>query len=152
MRSEARKLGLRTRRAIDNADLSLLQVAQATVNQARGTAACAACKISLLDERDAQAQARCVTGDSRARDSSADDEHVETFMPRALETLLSPRARDLRKEEFFAHRISVFPQTRAWLRACGRECMCRGACARKSHCLTFQTATIQIDEEAQLPL
>jgi hypothetical protein len=46
-----------------------------------------------------------MTGDSRAGDSSANDQHVETFAGHALKARLTPRARQLWKGEFFAHRI-----------------------------------------------
>ena len=72
-------------RLVDEADVALLQVAQAAVDELGALRRRAAGEVVALDERRAQAPRGGVEGDAGAGDAAADDEHVERLGGEALE-------------------------------------------------------------------
>ena len=72
-------------RLVDEADVALLEVAQAAVDELGALRRRAAGEVVGLDEGRAQAPGGGVEGDAGAGDAAADDEHVERLGGQALE-------------------------------------------------------------------
>ena len=72
-------------RLVDEAHVTLLEVAQATVDELGALAGRAAGEVLGLDQRGAQPARRRVEGDAGARDAAADDEDVELLGAEAIE-------------------------------------------------------------------
>jgi hypothetical protein len=77
----------------DEVELSVLEIANAAVNQARGSARRAAREIVLLDERHGEAAQCCVARNAASRDAAADDEKVEPMARQLRELLVAPAQR-----------------------------------------------------------
>ena len=73
-------------RLAHQSDLSVLQVAQATVDDSRGAAGGAGGKIVLLDQQHVASATGALAGDGNAVDASANDDYVEvlSFQRRTL--------------------------------------------------------------------
>ena len=74
-------------RFVDEADLLLLEVADAAVHELRRLRRRARREVVPLDERGPQAAGRGVERDADAGDAAADDEHVEVLVGEAAERL-----------------------------------------------------------------
>ena len=68
-----------TQRLVDQANVTVLQVAQAAVDHLRALRRRAAGEVVALDERGTQTACRGVERNADTRDPTSDDEHVERF-------------------------------------------------------------------------
>ena len=86
MRAEpAEEQGLFGERLADQAELELLEVAEATVNQFARAARRARGPVALFEERDRQPPTRGIECRPRADDTATDDDHVEGLTGRPFE-------------------------------------------------------------------
>ena len=67
-------------RLADQSELGMFQVAQAAVNDARGTTGSAGCEVVLFDQKRAASGAGAFPRDGNAVDSPANDDYLEAFI------------------------------------------------------------------------
>src|SRR5687768_9855527 len=86
MRRQAQKCAPLAAGLEDETEMPMLEVADATMNEARRPARGAAREVVAFDERGAQPSHRCVARNAGAVDTAADNENVELFGAEARET------------------------------------------------------------------
>jgi hypothetical protein len=59
--------------------VAMLEIAHASVHEARGPARCAAREVVAFDERGAKSTHRAITRDPSTGDTAADNQHVESL-------------------------------------------------------------------------
>ncbi len=79
VRSVAHQSPTLVQRFVHEADVAVLQIAEAAVDELRALRRCAAGEVVALDQRRPQPTVRCIEGHSDARDPAADHQHVERF-------------------------------------------------------------------------
>ena len=68
-----------TKSLSDDADVEVLEIAKASVNQSGRPARCALAKVSLLDQGNLQAPRSCIKGDASACDATTHNQQIELF-------------------------------------------------------------------------
>src|SRR5262245_24561794 len=96
MRCVAQQTTAFDQRFVNEREVTILQVAQAPVNEFGGCGTCATSEIALVDKRDAPAACRGIESDAGARNAAAEDAQIEEPVLERFEIALhvfSPIAR-----------------------------------------------------------
>jgi hypothetical protein len=85
VRGDAQQDATLAARLEDEVQVAVLEIPDAAMHETRRPARGAAREVAAFDERDIEATARGITGDARARNAPADDQHVEAALAEALD-------------------------------------------------------------------